>query len=447
MKDSVDNVHPFQNENFPANEMSLIQQHLDPLEPNEAIVDIPARPLSSLSFQSFKICIVTLFASASSLSLPIFIILMQQVNNKEIASVEEKILAPLLPYLLLFTARCWLLWNDVGHRLDGHIDADIPAPNDTFADTPAHIRLALFANVSSFMLAFLVVYAGLSKAPVPFRWGGAIIMGGLSYTVDTYTILPSAFRRYTQYKQSQGQSIKPFFKQKNVQFLDKHALLIGKILRECLPIVRGIVWTKITTDVFASTFAPNLSENRMNIVKSLLGIMIYSPAAYLTRFELVQFGNNLAATGKPFVIENTWSRSSHSALRLLGTASNGQMLIDILQKFKLSRRTSVNFVLIWFALSSIAVLLQTLHTYVSSTDDQAMQANEQGLLMNYCIGKEEAIHIAPKTEIVITGVAITLGVVGVFAKSAILHQYARERTARALPHQVVVEEGEHQLNY
>lgn len=310
-------------------------------EDSPPIQQLPTEPIEnhsmvaspSVGFQTLKTILVALFASASSLSLPIFIIVMEnEFGTHENRSLEQKILAPLVPYLFLVACNSWLSWNNIGHRMNGHIDDEIQTPDNTFAQAPYHMFIGLLANLPSFTNAFLTVYAGLPSAATPLKLGAAISVGALNYTVDLYTDVVAAFRKHVENKQAQNQKIAPFFKQKYAKPLDKYALLFGKILRELLPIIRGTLWAKITTAGVASTFSSALGDNAIAIINPPLGIMVYWSVAYSTRFDLIQFGDNLKAAGKTVEIENIASRSSNTLIRLAGKASNGQILVDILKK-------------------------------------------------------------------------------------------------------------------
>lgn len=390
---------------------------------------------NSIAFQTLKIITVAIFASASSLSLPIFIIVMEQeLGARENMTLEQKILAPLLPYLFVVACNYWLIWNNIGHRMNGRIDADIQTPDNTFAQAPYHILLGLIAIIPSFTNAFLTVYAGLSSASVPLKLSAAVSLGGLNYTTDLYTDVVAAFRKHVENKKAQGQKIAPFFKQKYAKPLDKYALIFGKILRELLPIVRGILWAKITTLGVRSTLSSTIGNNAVAIINPFLGIMVYWSVAYSTRFDLIQFNDNIKAAGKEFEIENIASRSPTTLIRLAGKASNGQILLDILKNLKLPIRGRINIMLAFYALSLMAILQQALHMYVSNTDSNA-QAKDN-LLINYCVGNEKAAQVAPKLEIGIACIAVTLGVVGTFAKSAVLHKYTRDNEAKPDQHQI-----------
>lgn len=389
---------------------------------------------TSMAFQVLKIITTGMFASASSLSIPIFIIVMKKAfDPQENMSIEQKILAPLIPYLFFISLRYWLVWNNMGHRLNGHIDTDIPISDNSYAQDSSRIVISFLANLTSFTNAFLAINAGLSTARPPTRLGAATILGGLSYTVDLYTDVIAAFRKHVESKQTQGHEIAPFFKQKYAKSLDKHALTIANFLRELLPIVRGVIWAKITTYAISTTFSSSQTQNAITIINHPVGIITYWAVAYSTRFEMVQLENNLRAAGKNFEIETTLSRSSNTLLRLTGKASNGQILIDLLKKIKLTTRASVNTTLTFSSLSLIALLLQALHTYVSNT-----QSNNQDntLLINYCAGDTKAAQIAPKVEIAMACVAVSLGIVGTFARSAIIHKYARNKEAQIEPAQI-----------
>lgn len=402
---------------------TIQQLPTDPIEDNTMVAN------SAVAFQTLKIITVALFASAYSLSLPILIIVMEnEFGTHENRSLEQKILAPLVPYLFLVACNSWLTWNNIGHRMNGRIDTDIQTPDNTFVQAPYHILIGLIANIPSFTNAFLTVYAGLSSVPAPLKIGAAISVGGLNYTTDLYTDVVAAFRKHVENKQAQNQKIAPFFKQKYAKSLDKHALLFGKILRELLPIVRGILWTRITTLGLASTLSSAIGDNAVASINPPIGIMVYWSVAYSTRFDLIQFGDNIKAAGKTFEIENIASCSPNTLIRLAGKVSNGQILVDILKKLKCSTRTSVNITLAFYALGVITILQQALHTYVSSAHSNS-DSNEV-LLVNYCIGDEQAAQVAPKFEIAIASAAVTLGIIGTFAKSAILHKYSIDREQR-----------------
>jgi len=87
----------------------------------------------------------------------------------------------------------------------------------------------------------------------------------------------------------------------------------------------------------------------------------------------------------------------------------------------------------------MAILQQALHTYVSSTHSNS--GSDEILLVNYCVGNEKAAQVAPKFEIAIASAAVTLGIIGTFAKSATLHQYSIDREQRLLPFHVAIDNG------
>lgn len=439
-------VHPFEEESSSTKTAgALIENNtiaqIESIENNPAAqienqVIVANTPISAdIAFEALKISTVFMFAIASALSLPIFIITMEKefdAHNK--ISLVQKILTPLLPYLFFATCNYWLIWNNIGHRMNGRIDANIEASDNTFAQDPYHVLIGFIANITNFTTAFLAIYAGLSSAPVPLKWGAASAVGMLNYTTDLYTEVVAAFRKHVENKKAQDQKIAPFFKQKYAKPLDKYALPFGGVLRELLPIIRGILWTKITTLGVSSNFSSTIGDNAVKIINPLLGIMVYWSVAYVTRFELIQFRDNIKAADKKFEIENAASRSSVSLIRLAGKASHGHILLDMLKKLRLPIRERVNIALAFYALSLMAILQQALHTYVSNTFSNA-QAKDN-LLVNYCVGNEKAAQLAPKLEIGIVCVAATLGVVGAFAKSAVIHKYAKSQEVTLPSYQV-----------
>ncbi|MDF1645487.1 MAG: hypothetical protein P1U61_00690 [Legionellaceae bacterium] len=407
-------------------------------QPLEASDTTSAALTTPLPVQALTTVAVPTFAAFSSLSLPIFIILLEEsLAEQNNISREQKILAPLVPYLALVSLRTWLLQNSIGHRMNGRKDADVELYNGTFQDAPSHMLIALFANVSSITNALLVAYVGLSDAHPALLWTGAITLGCLNYTTDLLTDVVDAFRKHVEYKKAQGQHIAPFFKQKwGGEFIHKHAACFSIILREVLPVLSGIIRSQVTRDTVTSMLKTTVSENAVNVINIPVGFLAYWGTAYAAQFELNQLKDNFTAAGTAFITENQLSQSSVPALRLMGKVLSGQILIDTFKQLKLSTRASVNITLIFSAIALMALLQKALNEYVSSNNPEAVRAGEEGLVMNYCVGEEEALRLAPDIAIGITCVSVSLGAISMFAKSANLHEHARFLDARRLSHRV-----------
>ncbi|MCX7091818.1 MAG: hypothetical protein NTU48_10310 [Legionellales bacterium] len=390
--------------------------------------------ITPLPLQLLKIAIVPIFAAASSLPLPILIIVIQeQFGTQSELSLEQKILQPLLPYLVLAAFRTWLIWNNIGHRMNGHVDTDMPAPNDAAENAPWHVTAAFIANTSKLIDALLVVLVVLSNKPTGVRWSAALAVGSLNYVFNLYMEVAEAFRKHVESKQKQGQQIAPLFKQKHIdKVIYNHAERFGIIMRELLPIIAGTIRAVVTTEAATALLPATMSKNQINAVTVPLRLATYFASAYSIQFELVQFRDNLKAAGRNFEIENKLSQSSVPVIRLLGVVSNGHILVDILKKLRFSTRTSVNITLAFVALGFMALLQKAMHEYVSSEDASAVAANQKGIVMSYCVGHEEATRLAPKIETGITCIAISLGLLGTFARAATLHKRTHDLEAESL---------------
>ncbi|NDH67508.1 MAG: hypothetical protein EBY22_06295 [Gammaproteobacteria bacterium] len=430
----VSNLSHLTNER-PSEEMAI--QTTQP--PSQAPTPIPVKTL--------KIFAVPIFAALSSLSLPILIVLMnRQPNQPRNLSLEQKILEPLVPYLCLVTLRTWLLWNSVGHRLNGRVDASIQPHDDQSENDPTHVAVALVANTASFTNALLAAFAILSNAPPALLWAGSITIGTLNYTKDFFTEVVDAFRKHVESRNQVGQRIKPFFKQKPIDKVTNSAEYFGLVLREILPIASGIIRSQATTQTTASFLATRVSNREISAINIPIGLLVYWSTAYFTRFDLVQFRDNLKAAGKQFVIDNTLSQSSHRPLRLMGKISSGQILIDLLQRIKISRSGSVNVTLMFSIIGMAALIQKALHTYVSSTNSVGVEADNEGILMNYAFGQRSASRLAPDIAVGIACVSISLSVVGTFARSAILHKQAQELTPNQETTQIAIIDTDEERN-
>lgn len=382
--------------------------------------------ITALCVEILKTTTVPVFSAMSSLSLPIYIIVThQRFGSGEPLSLEQKILEPLIPYVALFMVRNWLLRNSIGHRISGKTDADIEPYDDTFEDDSWHVLIALFANISSFTDAGLVAFAVLKNKPAGMQWAGSTILGSLNYIAELSTEVVDAFRRHAENRKQHGYNIKPFFKQKYINDLfNRHGENLARFLCEILPPVKGIIRAQVAATTLAS-YSSSPESRAMTIMKLPLVLSVYWATAYLTRFDLIQLGDNWKAAGKIIDIDNTLSRSSSLPLKLVGKTISGQIVLDCFKRIKCTPRSGLNILLAFSALGLMTLLIKALHEYVSSNDADAVYADKQGILVTYCAGKKRAMNIAPGFEVGILCVAVSLGIIGTFAKSATLHKQVR----------------------
>lgn len=392
----------------------------------------------SMILHILKLSSVSALANASSLSVPIFIILVNQLDKTAQSSLEQKIIEPLFPFLLIMSCRTWLLWNFMGHRLNGQIDEHILIPDESFTQAPLPVIIGYLANIASFTNAFLVGYAMKLHHDDSFKWIPAILLGSLNYLTDLYIQVLPAFRKHVESQQTHKQHLLPFLQQRCNWLLDKYALSISTLIRELLPIVRGIIWTKATITFLETNIYPNSSFIRpLNIP---LGMIIYSCSAYSTRFEIVQLRDNLIVSGKEFDTETLFSNYGLSLITMLAKASNGQLFIDGLNKLGVSTKTSVNISLVITIFVLTALQQGLFHSYLSSAETTSSNNNEpQGLLMQYILGNQKAFDLAPSIEIALLCIATILSITATYAKSAIIHQYALHRTSARI--QPIIEES------
>lgn len=425
-----------------------LESESDDTQSEEGELDVsPSQSITPLPMQALKAVVITSFAAFSSLSLPLFIILMQDnLSEQDSMPLEQKILLPLIPYLILVSLRAGLLWNSIGHRMNGRIDAELSSGDETYEEAPGHMLAALLANTSSFTNALLVAFVGLSKAHPAMLWAGAFTLGFLNYTADLLTDVVDASRKFVEHKQTQGHAIAPFFQQKFMgKFVHRHAENFGLVLRELLPVLSGVIRSAVTREAAASMFKKTASEATIHGVNLPIGLLAYWSTAYTAQFELIQLSDNFRAAGTEFKTENKLSQSSYAMLRFVGKVSSGQILIDAFQCLGLSTRTSVNLMLICSSVALTALLRKSLHEYVSSNNHDAVWAGEEGLLMSYCVGEKEALRLAPELDVAIDCISCSLSTISMFTRAATLHQYARFRDGRSIPNRVVPDDAHHDL--
>jgi len=413
--------------------LAEIDEVSEPVEQNTVARQVMTPSL----LQALKVFTVPMVAMLTSLSLPILIILVyQKLNETNRVSLAHKLPPPLIPYTFLVALRTWLLWNSLGHRLNGRVDAEIQPPDDQAENDTSRVFIALLANTAGFTSALLGGLLLRPDGPPQLLWPFSVILGGLSYTKDLFTEVVDAFRKHAESRHQLGQPVKPFFKQKSMVQLVNYAEYFGLALREMLPIISGIIHAQVATEAASERLANKASSETIMAIHVPLWLLIYWSAAYATRFELVQFRDNLQATGKQFVIENTCTQSSTGLVRRIGKISSGQVLIDMLRKLNLSIATSVNMTLVCAGIGQMALLHKALQTYVSSGNTVAVEAGNAGILMKYAVGQSTALRIAPRVEIAMASVAIALSALGTFAKSATLRKQAYDTALGEAPYQI-----------
>lgn len=379
----------------------------------------------------FKILIlgtVGTIAIASSLSIPIFIILIAELDKKSSLSDEQKIIEPLLPYIIFLSARSWLVWNFIGHRLNGQVDKDIPEANEHFLQSPHHVALGYIANISSFTNAFLVGYALKLQHQETLNVIPAILLGCLNYLTDIYIQILPAFRKHAEYKHRHHQNIMPFLKQHLNWLLDKYALNFSATIRELLPIFRGLVWTKATISMMNNSVYPLVNTDIIRLLNVPLVFLIYSSSAYSTRFEFVQLKDNLKASGTEFDTESRLYQTQIPAIIFLAKLTNGQVLMDLLKKMDIPTHHAIHICLFPIILALTSLQRDLFHNYLSAVDES------QGLLMRFLLGQKRAADLAPKLEVPLLCLTIVISIAATYARAAVLKKYAHERELpRVLP--------------
>lgn len=381
----------------------------------------------------------------SSLSVPISIIAIEKrfYPNAHL-SLEEKLIKTMVPYSISVVFRTWLAWYRIGARLDGNADMPIISSIQD-EDRTVVVIAGMIANISAFNNGLLIAFLQFKNASNTTALTAGFLIGTLNYIAELLTDVGDAFRKYSEKQKHHGKDIKPFFKQKLIQYVFEHHIeKYGMLLREVLPIIHGIIRAKSTADIIDMLFESKLDRRALNLLKLIFAISSYQASAYFTKFDLIQLHENLKACQLPnFPLENILARSPNAPIRSLGKLLNGQLLLDGFQKafcaIENSIDYSVNCAYVFASIAFMTLIFSILQEYVSSIGNQAVREDNQGLLMSYYFGSDAAIEVAPKAFIGCVCAAVTLGAVGIFAQTATIKKYAKQRALEPYQAQIMPE--------
>ena len=332
------------------------------------------------------------------------------------------------------------MWHRVGARLDGKADQEININVESKQDAPKAVIIAMVANCAAFTNGFIIALHQMQNTSPIAACSAGFFLGGLNYAAELTTDVADAFRKYVESEKKKGREIHPFFKQQLVQDLFEHHIeKFGMFLREAYPLITGIIRSRASADMLERLLQDKISPAQLSILKVITCLMIYQSSAYFAKFDVIQLHDNLNACQlHNFPLENTLTKASCSPIKMIGELANGQLLMKILRKMKLSIDNSVNTIYAFAALGFMTLIFSILEAYISSTNQQAVEDNKEGLLLNYYFGKETAQNIAPAAFIACTCIATTLGAVGIFSQTATIKKYANSQPQTANTPQVFV---------
>lgn len=423
MPNSLSNIENMPGSNANSNNHSSSgTYHPDNVSNNES--SLP-QPIKDLVTGLLKVSLSPLFASMSSLSLAIFIILAKKsLTDSSNETLAEKIALPLVPYGSLVCLRTWLLYNGIGHRLNGQADEIILVDNQTLTDEPSRVLMALAANISSFTNALLVGFLVLPTDKPVLSWSLAILLAGLNYSVEGFTRVVDAFRKHAEYRNMQGKPINAFFKQKYIRNIPPQNIRgFAILLRELYPIITSLIRSKITIETSAHFLEGVVPQSIVPPINIFLGLGTYWGTAYFTRFELSQLKDSLKTLNQEeFFIENALSQSTLPPLKTIGKLSSGEFFMDALKKLKVNNKTRLRITFLFSVIGMFSILQQVLHTYISSPDVAAVNNEKEGLILSYFFGKTKAVSLAPQVEVAIYSSAFILAFIATFIKSATVYQ-------------------------
>jgi len=378
--------------------------------------------VSKVASVSLRGLVTGLFASTSSLSLPVVIIVYGLQPQSQQLSLFEKILVPMVPYAALLACRAWLVSNGIIHRLDGRVDQPINQPLQLGQSDHCHVMLALCANLSSISNAVMVVLLSVNGAHPAIKWPLLAVSILLNFILDLYTDVVDSFRKHVEYHAKYERVILPLFRQPLVRRIYQCADLLAPCIRELLPIFRGFVRSRSFMDVIRHWF-PHQSKESM-ACNYFLASLIYLASAYSCGFELIQLQDNITSMGKFFSVNNVFSQSANSLVRCLGHTVSGKILLDV-QQLCLSKHKSFYLLAILSMMGTSALIMNILTVYLSSNDAEAVIAQRQGLVMQYYAGQARAIEVAPALEIGMACSSLALGSIGVFTQLPTLWRYSQ----------------------
>ena len=364
---------------------------------------------------------VSLFSTASSLSLPVVVIALLQKYSINLTNFEKNIY-PVIPYGLLVVCRSWLVSNGLVNRLNGKEDRPIlPLTHEDARSDHSRVILALLANLSSITNVMLVVMFSAKEAHIAVQCSLFIVSGGLNYLLELYTDVVDSFRKHVEYCDDKGVHVKPLFQQPLVRSVYSYSDKVAVCIRELLPVFRGFVRSRAFLEVMKGYVKER--NIALQIVCYLLSVLIYCASAYSCGFELIQLRDNIESMGKTFVVKNYLSHSSSYLLQFLGRVCSGQVFMDVAQ-IGLSQLMSFYGVLLFSAIGSMSLIKTIMTIYLSSNDRSAVVNGHEGLVMQYYLGCEKALSLAPMIDITVMGLSVILGCLSTYSQKSTLSQYS-----------------------
>lgn len=395
-------------------------------------------------------CITTpLGAAFSSLSLPLTIIALERRFTPNANSTFLIKLAKTMPaYGFLFGFRTWLLWYRIGKRLNGKKDEKITEIHPDAEHAPMAVTAAMIANISAFCNGFILMMHLLNDSHPAAACSFGVCIGTLNYFVDLLTDVGDGFRKYSETKKKQGIHIQPFFRQKIIQyFFTHHIEKFGWFLREVFPVITGIIRSQTAVGIVDDLLHEKMSSLSLQILKAVLGFLVYETCAYFARYEVIQLSQNLTFAQLPnFNPDNAFSQSEIKPIRIIGKVANGELLIDTFQKSKLSPANSVYASFVFASLGFSFLIYTVFVAYLVTTDREAAANNQEGLLVNYFLSDDVALSFSRTAIIsaITIAIPIILGSGYTFSQTGTLRDYQEDKQSISRPNQVAVDDMENE---
>lgn len=346
----------------------------------------------------------------SGISVPILSTLILRSNfNKGNIGLTSKLIALLLPWIIMSIPQTWFVWNYLGRRIINGNDALIPTQTDNLANDNFHVALELMANVSNFFNGFLVSHSVFGNKNIGLVILAGMIIGTINFIVNMLTEVPISFRQHAQYCDEQGKAIKPIFKQPLVEGFYNQAKKLGIFMREVYPPVNGIIRTVAGVQTLNTFINPTTPIARFLLGLSTAPLMYTSTSYVCTYFDVAHLRDNMRATGDVFSLENAFSQNESTAIRAVGRTLNGGILLDGLEKIGISVKMSLVFLLAVNVFSFFSLILNILHQYISTDNASRIVNCEEAQMTCFLAGEEEARNIGNLIEPVVVALAATLG--------------------------------------
>ena len=284
-----------------------------------------------------------------------------------------------------------------------------------------HVLLVVMANLSSITNVMLVIMLDHKAIHPVMMWSMVVLFGTLNYLLDFYTDVVDAFRKHVEYHGRNNRSLLPLFQQPLVRPVSVYVDKVAIIIRECLPIFRGLIRARAFISVLSHWV---MSHHRsVNACASIMAFFVYCGSAYSAGFELIQLRDNLEGLGHTLMVQNHCSQSPSSVVRMIGHLCSGQALMDSLQFMRVPVLMSFYMTLGLSAMGTASLIKQVLTVYLSSNHHQGVFSENEGLVLQYYMGHDRALEIAPAMEVVIAFVSVFLGGLSVCAQAPTLSEY------------------------